>query len=243
MPVQAHVQAYGGACLAGSGLDKVTHLVDEPQAVAAQQLVGRRSVPGERIGEVASVGHLADELSLGLPDLECSAAVRVAHGVGRELADGDDQVGDARLCEPGTCGPAGDEAANRAQVVRVAQRLGVYGRAGKSPVTSRRNVRRPQVADAGCGLAVLDDGRMRAYRIGDDRSGKPGAVVRADNGNEAVAESQVDERLVPDRLSYLCGRAAGPDRLADAANAPAIPLTGISLERRGDPPRGTPPPG
>ena len=58
MPVQAHVQADGGACLAGSGLDKITHLVDEPEAVAAQQLIGRGPVPGERIGEVASVGHL-----------------------------------------------------------------------------------------------------------------------------------------------------------------------------------------
>ena len=69
MPVQAHVQADGGASLAGSGLDNITHLVDEPEAVAAHQLIGRGPVPGERIGEVASVGHLADELSPGLPDL------------------------------------------------------------------------------------------------------------------------------------------------------------------------------
>jgi hypothetical protein len=34
-PVQAHVQAGGGARLAGSGLDKVTDLVDQPQAVTA----------------------------------------------------------------------------------------------------------------------------------------------------------------------------------------------------------------
>ena len=69
MPVQAHVQADGGACVAGSGLDKITHLVDEPETVAAQQLIGRGPVPGERIGEVASVSHLADELSPGPPDL------------------------------------------------------------------------------------------------------------------------------------------------------------------------------
>src|SRR5689334_23459880 len=85
-PVQAHVQADGGARLAGSGLDKVTDLVDEPQAVAAQQFIGRGPVPGERIGEVTSVGHLADELSPGLPDLQYSAAVRMAHGVGGKLA-------------------------------------------------------------------------------------------------------------------------------------------------------------
>src|SRR5689334_9664173 len=63
---------------------------------------------------------------------------------------------------------------------------------------------------------------MRAYRIGNDRSGKPRAVVRAENGNEAVAEGQVDERLVPDRLLHLCGRAAGPDRFADTADVPAM---------------------
>ena len=80
---------------------------------------------------------------------------------------------------------------------------------------------------------------MRAYRIGNDRSGKLGAVVRADNGNEAVAESQVDERLVPDRLLHLCGRAAGPDRLSDAANVPAMVLSGVGLERRDDPRRVT----
>ena len=69
MLVQAHVQADGGACVAGSGLDKITHLVDEPEAVAAQQFIGRGPVAGKRIGEVASVGHLTDELSPGLPDL------------------------------------------------------------------------------------------------------------------------------------------------------------------------------
>ena len=63
------MQADGGACLAGSGLDKITDLVNEPEAVAAQHLIGPGPVPGERIGELAGVGHLADDLSSGLPDL------------------------------------------------------------------------------------------------------------------------------------------------------------------------------
>src|SRR5690242_18786024 len=94
-PAQAHVQAGRGACLAGSGLDKITDLVDEPEAVAAQQLIGRGAVPGQRIGELASVGHLADDLSSGRPDLHRSAAVRVAQAVGGKFADGEHQVGDA----------------------------------------------------------------------------------------------------------------------------------------------------
>lgn len=52
-----------------------------------------------------------------------SAAAGVAQGVGGKLADGEYQVGDAQWSEPSTPGPAGDEAANRVQVVTVAQRL------------------------------------------------------------------------------------------------------------------------
>jgi hypothetical protein len=126
--MQAHVQAGGGTCPAGSGLDKITDLVDQPKALTAQQLIGRGPVPGERIGDLAGVSYLADDLFSGLPNLHHSAAVSVAQGVGGELADGEHQIREARRCEPGTLGSAGDETANRAQVVTVAQRLGVHGR-------------------------------------------------------------------------------------------------------------------
>ena len=59
------MQANGGACLAGSGLDKITDLVNEPEAVAAQQLIGPGPVPGERISELPGVSYLADNLFLG----------------------------------------------------------------------------------------------------------------------------------------------------------------------------------
>src|SRR6266516_2935842 len=42
---------------------------------------------------------------------------------------------------------------------------------------------------------------------------------------------------MPRCLLHLCGRAAGPDRLADAANALATMLTGIGEERRDNPRR------
>ncbi len=125
-------------------------------------------MPGERIGDLAGVSYLADDLIFGLPNLHRSAAVGVAPGVGGELADGDHQVRDARRREPGTLGLAGYEAANRAQVVTVAQRLGVRRRTGQRPVTPRRNLRRAQVPGAGGLLPVLDDGRVRACRIGND---------------------------------------------------------------------------
>jgi hypothetical protein len=84
------VQAGSGARPPGSGLDEITDLVDQPQAVAVQQLIRREPVPGERIGDPAAVGDLTDDLFWGLPDLYRSAADRVAHGVSGEFADGED---------------------------------------------------------------------------------------------------------------------------------------------------------
>jgi hypothetical protein len=82
-----HVQAGGGACLTGPDLDKITDLADQPQALTARQVNGRGPVTGERVGDLAGIGDLAEDLSGGSPDLYCSAAVGMAQGVGRELAD------------------------------------------------------------------------------------------------------------------------------------------------------------
>jgi len=76
------VQPGDGARRAGSGPDKVTDLVDQPQAVTAQQLSGGGPVPGKRISDLAGVGHLADDLFSGPPDLHRPAAASVAQ-VGR----------------------------------------------------------------------------------------------------------------------------------------------------------------
>src|SRR5437764_11042316 len=95
-PGQAHMQTNGGACLAGSGLDKITDLVNEPKAVAAQQLIGPGPVPGERIVELPGVSYLADDFFSSPPDLYRSAAVSVAHGISCKFADGEHQVGDAQ---------------------------------------------------------------------------------------------------------------------------------------------------
>ena len=219
-PVQAHVQAGGGACLAGSRLDKVTDLVDEPEAVTARHLLRGGAVPGERISDVPGVSYLADELLAGSPNLHRSAATGVAQGIAGELADGDHQVGNAWQREPGPLGLGGDKAANLAQVVAVTQRLGVRWRERQRPITSRRNLRRAQVCGACCLLPVPDDGRVGACRIGNDRLRKRGAVIGAQKSNGAVPESQVDQRLVPGCFLYLGGRAAGPDRSRSDRPAP-----------------------
>jgi len=81
------VQAGGGACRTGPVLDKITDLVDQPQALAARQVIGRGPAPGKRIGNLAGIGDLAEDLSCGSPYRTRTAAIGVAQGVGRELAD------------------------------------------------------------------------------------------------------------------------------------------------------------
>ena len=102
--MQAHVQADSDACRARPGLDKITDLVDQPEAVTAHQLSRWSPVPGERIGDLAGIGYLADQLFSGSPNLHRSAAVGVAKGVADELADSEHQVGYARRREPGLPG-------------------------------------------------------------------------------------------------------------------------------------------
>ena len=165
------LKAGAGACAAGwwclpgwfwPGQDQ--RPVDQPKAVTAQQLIGGGPVPGERISDLASVSYLADDLFSGPPNLHRSTAVSVAQGVAGEFADGEHQVRDARRREPGALGLAGDEAANRAQVVTVVQRLGARGRAGQRPVTRGGTfggpryvalaVSSPPLMTAGCVLAA-----------------------------------------------------------------------------------------
>src|ERR1700685_2301486 len=167
-PVQAHVQAGVGACLAGSRLDKVTDLVDQPEAVTARHLLRGGAVPGERISDVPGVSYLADELLAGSPNLHRSAATGVAQGIAGELADGDHQVGNAWQREPGPLGLGGDKAANLAQVVAVTQRLGVRWRGGEGPhQTGGRPTGRSQRGGTSAGpryvaLAVSCQSRMTA---------------------------------------------------------------------------------
>ena len=203
-PAQAHVQAGGGACLAAPGLDKVTDLVDQPQAVTAQQLIGAGPVPGERISDVPGIRYLADDLFAGSPHLHRSAAAGMTQGIGGELADGDHQVGNARRREPGPLGPAGDKAADLAQVVTVAQRLGVSGRAGQRPITSRRN-------PAGRVASTLDEIR----RLVSERSVFRGQVIAVGAWLEPKLGGQVPVTFL-DRPAVGRSDVILPDGVLDA---------------------------
>ena len=104
----AHVQTGDGTRATGPGLDKITELVDQPETLAVQILIGPNPVPGQRVGNLAGVADLADDPVAGPPEMHRPAA-GVAQGVTSQLVDGDGQVGDAQFSKPGTLGPAGDE--------------------------------------------------------------------------------------------------------------------------------------
>src|SRR5262249_59590459 len=97
---------------AGAELDQVTDLVDEPQAVAT--VVGAAAdAPGQGVGDLAPVVHLAHDLLRGMPDLQHPAADGVADRVGGDLVRGQDQVDGAFPGEPGAPGGAGDQPPHR----------------------------------------------------------------------------------------------------------------------------------
>ena len=235
--VQAHVQAGGGACLAGSGLDKVTDLVDQPEAITARSLLRAAAVPGEGISMCPVSATW--QMSSSLVRQTCTVP---PPPVWRKVLPASSPMAISKSGMRGGASPAPLAlVATKRRTWRrsstVAQRLGVRWRERQRPITSRRNLRRAQVCGACCLLPVPDDGRVGACRIGNDRLRKRGAVIGAQKSNGAVAESQVDQRLVPGCFLYLGGRAAGPDRLADAANALPPMLTGIGEDLRDDPRR------
>ena len=73
--------------------------------------------PGQRIGDLALVVHLAHNLPGGVPDVQHPAAGGVADRVGGDLVHGQDQIDGAFLAEPGAPGMAGDQPPHRSQVV------------------------------------------------------------------------------------------------------------------------------
>ena len=81
------MQAGGGACLAGPGLDKITDLVDQPQAITARPLIGRGPVPDERIVNLAGVSYLADESVFAPPGLHRRAVATQAGSLPADEAD------------------------------------------------------------------------------------------------------------------------------------------------------------
>jgi uncharacterized membrane protein len=126
--VQPHMQA--DYRLAGRAAEfyEIADLVHEPQPMAVAGARGRPPPPGQRVGDVAAVLDLADELIPRGPDGEGAARIGVQEGVGGNLTDGEHQVEDTVPGQADTCGLAGGIGPDRGQVFPVGQGRGPVGR-------------------------------------------------------------------------------------------------------------------
>ncbi len=103
-------------CLAGAPFDEIAHSVDEPQAVSACGVGWKASPAGERISDVATVLDLAQYLVTRTPETDGARTSGVPERIGGDLADRDDQVGDAPRVETSRATLIGRELPNRPEV-------------------------------------------------------------------------------------------------------------------------------
>src|SRR5262249_1991718 len=87
---QAHVHPDRGSASAGTQLNQVADLMDDPQAETAA--AGGPPVADQRVTDLARVSDLADDLPPGAPQVQRAASRGMPQGVSRHLADSDDQV-------------------------------------------------------------------------------------------------------------------------------------------------------
>ena len=163
---------------AAAGLHQVTDLVDEPKPVAAGGVRGWVVPAGERIGDVAAVLDLADQLIPRGPDGQDTALIGVANSVRGKLAHREDQVHDSvrRKAEAG--GVPGGERPWRRQVCPVGQGRGPVRWYGQRLVALLGN-QAGAVRGAGPGTPRTDEHRVGAPGGPEDAGVEPRAVVSA----------------------------------------------------------------
>src|SRR2546430_1203727 len=214
-------------------------MVDDQQAAPAGAGGRRRQAAGHRVGELAPVLDLADQLVAGTPDPDHAAGTRMGEAVGGQLRDRDLQVGDPVAGEPHQPALGGD------QLPQGGQRLGVLElprdhrtvRYGQRPVVAGDDVQR-RVLRAGPARAALDEDRVGGVRVGQYPRGEPARVVRAQDGRRAPGERGVDQRLMLRAGRVLVGGAPGPDRFADDVRVPAGVLGDEGVQYPRDDPAG-----
>jgi hypothetical protein len=97
---------------------QITELVHDPQPVATAPVRARLTPPGERVGDVAGVLDLADQLIPRGPDGQDTACTSVAKGVSGKLAHGEHQVEDTVWGQADAAGMPGSIRPRRSQVCR-----------------------------------------------------------------------------------------------------------------------------
>ena len=168
----AHVQAGDGARRARAPLDEIADPVDQPQAVAAGSVGGLAPSPGQRVGDVSVILHLAEHLIGRAPGTDHAAAGRVADRVGGQLADREHQVAGAARIQAGGARLAGRELPDRSEVPVEGHEHGVAGWRRERIVTSWRELARAEVAGAWTLVSGGDDHRMGSLHVTDHARGQ-----------------------------------------------------------------------
>ena len=139
--------------------------------------------------------------------------------------------------QPGPTCLRGGERPDVGEIVPVGERGGPARRAGQRLVTAGREQAGPGVAAAGPRSPAGDEHRMGAFGAVDDAGGQPGAVIGAQHAGGRAGEGQVDQGLVPGRLTQLGGGAGLPGRLTHVADGAAAVGVGEGRHPRDDPRR------
>jgi hypothetical protein len=179
--------------------------------MAAGCVRGRAVPAGERIGDVAAVLDLADQLIPRGPDRQDTALIGVADSVRGKLAHREDQVRNPVRRKAKAGGVPGGECAWRSQVGPVGQGRGPVRRPGQGAVTLLGN-QAGTVPRAVPGVSLTDEHRVGALGGPDDAGVEPRAVVGAKDADRNSGERQVDQGLMPDRLALPRDRAGRPAR-------------------------------
>ncbi|GAB3229434.1 hypothetical protein GCM10027447_22740 [Glycomyces halotolerans] len=201
----------------GTGVhaDEVHDLVDQQQPATAAIGLVRRASADERIGDPARIAHLADEVLVIGPDAEGPDAAAVVDAVGQQLRHRDLEVDELIARQPGPVPVGGDEPARVVERLLVGDAFERRARRGSERlvVVAENAVGVVLVADVLPG--AVDQHRMGGPRVGDDPVAESLGVVRAQLGDRAAVEREVEQCLVLDAGRILEFGAPRPDRLAD----------------------------
>jgi hypothetical protein len=156
--------------------------------------------------------------------------------VGRQFADGDDEVTRPVRRQASPPGPLGGEPAHHAQLVTVCQHVSIGRRTAQRPVAFLRDQPGSTIESAAPGPPAPDHHRVSPFRAGNQLTAQP-RRVRAQHPDRPGGESQVHQRLMPDHLSQLIPRPFRPRCLLNTPDHLARMLIGEHPERGDKPTR------
>jgi len=157
----------------------------------------RHPPAGQRVGDVAGVAKLADQLAGRQPGGYCASAASVPHRIGCDLVHGEDQVSGCGGWKAGIPCPVGDELADAAQISVIPEYLGARRWRRKRQGAAFRHAAWPFVARARLVRVGTGDQRMRPARVRQDRVRQGCGIIRAQDLGAGGGERKVNQSLVP----------------------------------------------